>query len=119
MTMSVASGGSSFVQLLLVEHAALAVERDDLALEAVRFDLRLEVVDDVSQILRMRSGVLTSTAILAAVLARLSRSRSVRPPVSSLVGCVDRGLVDVQLDQPGASKCSCSVAPSRIDSSKP
>ena len=45
----------------------------------------------------MRSGFLTSTAILAARLARSSRSCSLRSPVICLVGFVDGGLVDLEL----------------------
>ena len=71
-----------------------------------------------AQIAAMRSGALTSTAIFAAALPSLVPVQVGQAAGELLEGLVDRLLVDVQLHSRG-SKCSGSVAPSRIDSSKP
>ena len=81
----------------LVEHAAFAVEDHHLALKPFGSTLVWKCLTMWFTTARTRSGFLTSTAILAARLARSSRSCSLRFAGDLLVGFVDGGLVDLQL----------------------
>jgi len=89
-------GRQQLVQLGLEQQAALAVEGDDLALEAVGLHLGLEVLDDVLAHLAHTLGRLHQNGRLGQVV--LVQVRQATRQI--LVGGVQRGLVDVQVDQP-------------------
>ena len=89
------------VQLGLEQQAALTVEGDDLALEAVGLHLGLEVLDDVLAHLADALGRLHQHGHLGGGLGQVVLVQIRQAAGQVLVGGVQRGLVDVQVDQPG------------------